>query len=178
MCCASNFRALPGILRFPPALRRNHRCANSSVWYTSGVYLKNVIHIGHSTGGGEVTHYLARHGENRVAKAALLCAVPPLMVKTPNNPNGLPKQVFDDLSGGARGQSFSVLSRRSGRSLLRLQSAGCESLGGGHRELVAPGYDGRRQGARRAASSTILTLMPSGSLYRRQITAGRPVSPR
>jgi non-heme chloroperoxidase len=63
---------------------------------TAHLDLKNVIHIGHSTGGGEVTHYLARHGESSVAKAALLCAVPPLMVKTPNNPNGLPKHVFDD----------------------------------------------------------------------------------
>jgi non-heme chloroperoxidase len=57
--------------------------------------LKNAIHVGHSTGGGEVVHYLARHGESRVAKAAILCAVPPLMVKTPANPNGLPKDVFD-----------------------------------------------------------------------------------
>jgi non-heme chloroperoxidase len=63
---------------------------------TTHLNLKNVIHVGHSTGGGEVTHYLARHGENGVAKAALLCAVPPLMVKTPANPNGLPKKVFDD----------------------------------------------------------------------------------
>jgi non-heme chloroperoxidase len=44
--------------------------------------LKDAIHVGHSTGGGEVVHYLARHGESRVAKAAILCAVPPLMVKT------------------------------------------------------------------------------------------------
>jgi non-heme chloroperoxidase len=63
---------------------------------TAHLDLKNAIHVGHSTGGGEVTHYLARHGENRVVKAALLCAVPPLMVKTPANPNGLPKKVFDD----------------------------------------------------------------------------------
>jgi non-heme chloroperoxidase len=59
--------------------------------------LKDVIHVGHSTGGGEVTHYLARHGEKGVAKAALISAVPPLMVKTPANPLGLPKSVFDDL---------------------------------------------------------------------------------
>jgi non-heme chloroperoxidase len=58
--------------------------------------LNNGIHVGHSTGGGEVVHYLARHGESRAAKAAILCAVPPLMVKTPANPDGLPKQVFDD----------------------------------------------------------------------------------
>ena len=62
---------------------------------TAHLDLKNAIHVGHSTGGGEVVHYLARHGESRVAKAAILCAVPPLMVKTPANPNGLPKEVFD-----------------------------------------------------------------------------------
>src|SRR5271156_3297222 len=59
--------------------------------------LKSAIHVGHSTGGGEVVHYLARHGESRVAKAALISAVPPLMVKTPANPKGLPKEVFDGL---------------------------------------------------------------------------------
>ncbi len=59
--------------------------------------LHDAIHVGHSTGGGEVVHYLARHGEGRAAKAALLCAVPPLMVKTDANPDGLPKEVFDDL---------------------------------------------------------------------------------
>jgi non-heme chloroperoxidase len=58
--------------------------------------LKNAIHVGHSTGGGEVVHYLGRHGESRVAKAAIISAVPPLMVKTPANPDGQPKQVFDD----------------------------------------------------------------------------------
>ena len=50
--------------------------------------LKNAIHVGHSTGGGEVTYYLARHGESTVAKAALISAVPPLMVKTEANPKG------------------------------------------------------------------------------------------
>jgi non-heme chloroperoxidase len=59
--------------------------------------LKDAIHVGHSTGGGEVVHYIARHGESRVAKAAILSAVPPLMVKTEKNPGGLPKAVFDDL---------------------------------------------------------------------------------
>jgi non-heme chloroperoxidase len=59
--------------------------------------LHDAIHVGHSTGGGEVVHYLARHGEGRAAKAALLCAVPPLMVKTDANPDGLPQEVFDDL---------------------------------------------------------------------------------
>ncbi|WP_436462826.1 alpha/beta fold hydrolase [Acinetobacter seifertii] len=59
--------------------------------------IKNVIHIGHSTGGGEVAHYIARHGQENVKKAVLVSAVPPLMVKTENNPEGLPKEVFDDL---------------------------------------------------------------------------------
>jgi non-heme chloroperoxidase len=62
---------------------------------TAHLDLMNVIHVGHSTGGGEVVRYLARHGESRVAKAAILSAVPPLMVKTAANPNGLPKEVFD-----------------------------------------------------------------------------------
>jgi non-heme chloroperoxidase len=62
---------------------------------TAHLDLKNAIHIGHSTGGGEVTRYLARHGEGRVAKAALISAIPPLMLKTAANPLGLPKEVFD-----------------------------------------------------------------------------------
>jgi non-heme chloroperoxidase len=62
---------------------------------TAHLDLKNAIHVGHSTGGGEVVHYLARHGESRVAKAAIISAVPPLMVKTATNPGGLPKDVFD-----------------------------------------------------------------------------------
>ena len=64
---------------------------------TAHLDLKNAVHVGHSTGGGEVVHYLARHGESRVAKAAIISAVPPLMVKTPANPGGLPKEVFDGL---------------------------------------------------------------------------------
>src|SRR5213596_3089559 len=62
---------------------------------TAHLNLKNAIHVGHSTGGGEVVRYLARHGESRVAKAVLISAVPPLMVKTTANPGGLPKEVFD-----------------------------------------------------------------------------------
>lgn len=62
---------------------------------TKHLDLRQAIHVGHSTGGGEVVHYLARHGESRVAKAAILGAVPPLMMQTPENPGGLPKAVFD-----------------------------------------------------------------------------------
>jgi len=59
--------------------------------------LKGAIHVGHSTGGGEVVRYLARHGEKRAVKACIISAVPPLMVKTASNPGGLPKDVFDGL---------------------------------------------------------------------------------
>src|SRR6516165_8145596 len=59
--------------------------------------LRNAIHIGHSTGGGEATRYVARHGKGRVAKLVLIGAVPPIMVKTPANPGGLPVTVFDEL---------------------------------------------------------------------------------
>jgi non-heme chloroperoxidase len=57
--------------------------------------LRGAIHVGHSTGGGEVVRYLARHGEARAAKAVLISAVPPLMLRTEANPGGLPKDVFD-----------------------------------------------------------------------------------
>ncbi|MEG0861413.1 MAG: alpha/beta hydrolase [Pseudomonas sp.] len=59
--------------------------------------VRGAVHVGHSTGGGEVVHYLARHGQDRASKAAILGAVPPLMVQTASNPGGLPKSVFDDL---------------------------------------------------------------------------------
>jgi non-heme chloroperoxidase len=64
---------------------------------TKHLDLKDAVHIGHSTGGGEVVHYIARHGESRVAKAVIISAVPPLMMKTEANPGGLPKEVFDGL---------------------------------------------------------------------------------
>jgi non-heme chloroperoxidase len=63
---------------------------------TTHLDLRNAVHIGHSTGGGEVARYVARHGKGRVAKAVLISSVPPLMVQTPANPGGLPKKVFDD----------------------------------------------------------------------------------
>jgi non-heme chloroperoxidase len=62
---------------------------------TTALELRDAIHIGHSTGGGEVTRYVARYGKGRVAKAVLLSAVPPIMVKSERNPGGTPKEVFD-----------------------------------------------------------------------------------
>ncbi len=64
---------------------------------TEHLDLRDAIHVGHSTGGGEVIAYIARHGDSRVSKAAIISAIPPLMVKTEANPLGLPKEVFDDL---------------------------------------------------------------------------------
>ena len=75
--------------------------------------LKNAIHVGHSTGGGEVARYIGRHGTTRVAKAVLISAVPPLMVKTAANPAGLPIEAFDQLRAAVltdRAQFFRDLS--------------------------------------------------------------------
>src|SRR5229473_1261971 len=75
--------------------------------------LKDAIHVGHSTGGGEVARYIGRHGSKRVAKAVLIGAVPPLMLKTPTNPGGLPMEAFDQIRAGVlndRSQFFKDLS--------------------------------------------------------------------
>jgi non-heme chloroperoxidase len=75
--------------------------------------LKNAIHIGHSTGGGEVARYIGRYGTRRVAKAVLIGAVPPIMLKTASNPGGLPISVFDGIRAGVqadRSQFFKDLS--------------------------------------------------------------------
>ncbi|WP_112662396.1 alpha/beta fold hydrolase [Microvirga flavescens] len=74
--------------------------------------LKDAIHVGHSTGGGEVARYIGRHGTSRVAKAMLIGAVPPLMLKTPANPEGTPMEAFDQIRAGVladRSQFFKDL---------------------------------------------------------------------
>jgi non-heme chloroperoxidase len=75
--------------------------------------LKDAVHVGHSTGGGEVARFIGRHGNKRVAKAVLIGAVPPLMLKTPTNPGGLPIEAFDQIRAGVladRSQFFKDLS--------------------------------------------------------------------
>src|SRR5262245_60712800 len=62
--------------------------------------LKDAVHIGHSTGGGEVARYIGRHGTKRVAKAVLISAVPPVMLKSASNPGGLPIEAFDQIRSG------------------------------------------------------------------------------
>ena len=113
---------------------------------TAQLDLKNAIHVGHSTGGGEVIRYLARHGDSGIAKAAIISAIPPLMVKTPSNPGGLPKKLFDDLQAAARRRSLAILSRLRRRPVLQLQQDR-KAFGSHHPELVAARHDGRRQGA-------------------------------
>ncbi|MEW2514233.1 alpha/beta hydrolase [Streptomyces sp. NPDC046870] len=75
--------------------------------------LRDIVLVGHSTGGGEVTRYIGRHGTDRVAKAVLLGAIPPLMLKTEANPEGLPVEVFDEIRNGVltdRSQYYEDLS--------------------------------------------------------------------
>ena len=80
---------------------------------TEALNLQDAIHVGHSTGGGEVAHYIGRHGTKRVAKAVLIGAVPPIMLKTPANPGGTPMEAFDQIRAavkGDRSQFFQDLS--------------------------------------------------------------------
>ena len=112
---------------------------------TEHLGLKDAIHVGHSTGGGEVVHYVARH-QDRVAKAAIISAVPPLMVKTDTNPNGTPKAVFDDLQvqlASNRSKFYRDLPEGPFYGFNRPGVKSSEAA----IQLVASGDDGRRQGA-------------------------------
>jgi non-heme chloroperoxidase len=82
--------------------------ARRTVPLVEALELNKAIHVGHSTGGGEVARYIGRHGTKRVAKAVLIGAVPPLMLKTPANPGGLPIETFDQIRAGvlADGSQF------------------------------------------------------------------------
>jgi non-heme chloroperoxidase len=85
--------------------------------------LRDATLVGHSTGGGEVARYIGRHGTGRVAKAVLIAAVPPLMLQTDANPEGLPMEVFDGLRSGLvkdRSQFYKDLAIHAGRSEERL----------------------------------------------------------
>ena len=112
---------------------------------TAKLDLKNAIHVGHSTGGGEVARYIGRHGTARVAMAVLISAVPPLMVKTEKNPAGSPIAVFDDLRAAVCDKSSSVL-QGPYASVLWLQPARRQDFGRHSREVVAPGNDGGNEG--------------------------------
>lgn len=108
---------------------------------TEHLDLRDAVHVGHSTGGGEVVRYLARHSQTRAAKAVLISAIPPLMVQTAENPEGLPKSVFDDPGPTGR-QPLGVLPQSRRWAVLQLRPAQRGAVGGHHRELVAAGHDG------------------------------------
>src|SRR4030081_2576635 len=105
---------------------------------TAHLDLKNAIHVGHSTGGGEVAHYLGRHGESRVAKAALISAVPPLMVQTPANPNGLPKEVFDGLQAQLAANRSQVCRELPTGPFYGFQPPGVKASAASHQKLWRP----------------------------------------
>jgi non-heme chloroperoxidase len=89
-----------------------HAEVEADVWRRSSLDLEDAVHVGHPTGGGEVTRYIGRHGTKRVAKAVLIGAVPPLMLKTAANPGGLPIEAFDGIRAGVladRSQFFKDL---------------------------------------------------------------------
>jgi len=104
--------------------------------------LQNAVHVGHSTGGGEVARYIGRHGTERVAKAVLIGAIPPLMLKTDANPGGLPIEVFDGIRAGVvadRSQFFKDLT-------LPFQPAGGNDFRGSAGGVLATRDDGRIPG--------------------------------
>jgi len=106
--------------------------------------LKDVTLIGHSTGGGDVTRYIGRHGTKRVVAAVLIAAVPPLLVKTPGNPEGLPIEVFDGLRTSLARDRSAVLQRLC-RDVLWRQSARRKRLSGTARPVLAVEHAGRPQ---------------------------------
>ena len=139
---------------------------------TSHLDLKNAIHVGHSTGGGEVVHYLARHGESRVAKAAIISAVPPLMVRTAANPGGLPKETFDDFQAQLAANRSEFYRAVAAGPFYNYNRPGREAFRSHHPELVATGHDGRRQGALRRHRRVLADRFHRGPEEDRRAGAG------
>ena len=112
---------------------------------TAHLDLKNAVHVGHSTGGGEVARYVARHGDNRVAKAALISAVPPLMVKTAANPGGLPKEVFDGFQAQVANNRSQFYRDLASGPFYGFNPARRQGIGSHYSKLVASGNGGKCQ---------------------------------
>jgi len=106
--------------------------------------LKRTTLVGFSAGGGEVARYIGRHGTKRLAKAALISAVPPLMLKTAANPGGLPVTVSERNPRRLRRRPIPILQEPRQRAVLRLQPVGREGLAGHDRLVLVSGYAGRR----------------------------------
>jgi len=120
--------------------------------------LKDAVHVGHSTGGGEVARYIGRHGTKRVAKAVLIGAVPPLMLKTASNPEGTPKEAFDqiraavvadrskfwkELATYSRGENSSTAYASVSSALSASRSGICVGVAARPRIRPPPGSPGR-----------------------------------
>ena len=104
--------------------------------------LRDAILVGHSTGGGVVAHYIGRYGTERIAKAVLISAVPPLIVKTDANPGGLPIEALDGLRSRCSDRPLSILEGFP-QSLLQLKSPRCEDIRRRRRFLFQPVQHGR-----------------------------------
>src|SRR5689334_14308459 len=132
---------------------------------TAHLDLHDAVHVGHSTGGGEVVHYIARHGQSRVAKAVLISAVPPLMVQTDANPGGLPKSVFDDLQA--------QLAAAEGPHQRQARLAGRCS-----QSREPPAQTGMTNSAARRRSAPTSAALPHHATNPPQVEINRPVSRR
>ena len=106
--------------------------------------LNDITLVGHSTGGGEVARYIGRHGTKRVAAAGLIGAVPPVMVKSAANPEGLPIEVFDRTAEQPRKRPFAVLERLR-HHVLWHQPTGCQRFAGNVRSILVMEYASRSQ---------------------------------
>ena len=107
--------------------------------------------VGHSTGGGEVARYLGRHGSKRVAKAVLISAVPPVMVKSDKNPGGLPIEVFDEIRAGLVDRSLAVL-QGSDPPFFGYNRPGAKISEGVRDNFWLAGHAGQHQGRSTTAS--------------------------
>ncbi len=104
---------------------------------TEHLGLRDAVHIGHSTGGGEVARYVSRY-QDRVAKAVLVASLTPNMVQSEQNPGGQPREWFEAVQAGVRGGNRSQFYRDVPEgALLRIQPPRCGAVRGGHRQLVA-----------------------------------------
>jgi hypothetical protein len=123
----------------------NHYAADAAA-VVEHLDLRDAVHIGHSTGGGVVARYVARHGKGRVAKAVLMSAVTPIMVKTPSNPGGLPIEVFDGLRNGLAANRAQFYRDVPSGPFYGFNRPRRKAARGRDPELVATGYDGLSKG--------------------------------
>ena len=135
--------------------------------------LRDAILVGHSTGGGEVARYIGRHGTGRVAKVVLLGAVPPLMLKTVANPDGLPIEAFDQIRAGVRANR-SQFFRDLAIPFYGLQPRGRGGLAGGRGGVLAAGDAGRPQGRARLHQAVLGDGFHGGPEEVRRADADRP----